>query len=292
MFVRSRHLPRGRQLVLVTAVALSLPGLPLSAASGDSKPVLISTARGQSGGWASLAELRKAAEQHNPKACAEYGAALLRGEDGAKQDVALAMMFLHEAATAGEPNAQFRLGKIYDDGEFAPQDYAKAFEYYSAAAKVGVPEAQYNLGVMYSSARGTKRDFVEGLAWLIVATKNGAGGDGEQKTREHLTQTKQQKQIAAAEQRAAAILKDPAAAASNAGPVTAESIVPKKTQAPARVDLGDANSPAKANVAAPAALPPSFSPSLAPVPPPPPSRVEVPAVGPTIEDSKNSSGQK
>lgn len=246
----------GRFLVGCALAALHLATV-LHADSGDSAPVVISRTAGKGGGWVSMAELKKAAEVHNPKACAQYGDALLRGDD-VKQDAAQAVMFLREAAEAGEPNAAFRLGKIYDDGEYAPQDFAKAFAYYGTAAGAGVVEAQYNLGVLYATGRGTKRDYVEGLAWLIVATKRGATGDGEQKTREQLTKIKLPQLITAAEQRAASIMKDPAMA--TAGIAPALPIAPPKTTAPAKVDFGgNAPKPGQVNIVAPAVKLPDLS---------------------------------
>ncbi|MFT3868683.1 MAG: tetratricopeptide repeat protein [Nibricoccus sp.] len=256
MFVK-RRLIANRRAILCVAAVFSATGLVQAADSADSAPVLISRTAGQGGGWSSIAELKKAAEAHNPRACAQYGDALLRG-DGVKQDTAQAMMFLREAFDAGEPNAAFRLGKIYDDGEHAPQDFAKAFSYYAIAAKAGVVEAQYNLGVLYVSARGTKRDYVEGLAWLIVATKKGATGEGEEKTREQMQKIKLGQLISAAEKRAAAILKDPSVAEVNFTPP--KPVAPANISPPAKVDLGDAPSkPGTVKVAPPSLALPDVS---------------------------------
>ena len=272
-----------RRAILCAAFVLSVTSSVFAADSGDSAPVLVSRTAGQGGGWTTIAEMKKAAEAHNPKACAQYGDALLRGDD-VKQDAAQGIMFLREAAETGEPNAAFRLGKIYDDGEHAPQDFAKAFAYYGTAAQAGVVEAQYNLGVLYASARGTKRDYVEGLAWLIVATKNGATGDGEQKTRAQLQKIKKPQLISEAEKRAAEIQKSPAAAASNLTP--AGPVAPPKQSAPTKVSLGgEKPAPVKISVAPPVTvLPPSFAPL-----PPPPGPTPAP---PTSENKEKSAGTK
>jgi hypothetical protein len=257
----------------------------LAAAPGDSAPQLLSTTGGKGhAGWSSLAELKKAADARNPQACAQYGDALLRG-DGVPPDTARALMYLRQAADLGEPNAFFRLGKIHDDGEFAPQDYAKALDYYTKAAKAGVAEAQYNLGVMYASAHGVKRDYVEGLAWLIVAASNGAPGDGASQVRERLNQTNRQQQIAAAEERAAEILKNPAAVTPRGTPSTTIA-APQKRPAPAKVDLGDAAPPAKVRITPPAPLLPPAGTNLG-IP-----RVPVPASPPPEKDGATSPEQK
>lgn len=249
-----------------------LSGMPALAAPDDSKPELVST----SGGWATTAELKKAAEAHDPRACALYGDALLRGED-VQQDAAQAMVFLREAVSLGEPNAAFRLGKIYDDGEHSPQDYAKAIDYYRLAAKAGVVEAQYNLGVLHVTGRGTKRDYVEGLAWLIVATKGGTSGDGEQKTREQIAKIKRPQYITAAERRAAEILKNPAASDQETSPITPGA--PGKTATPVKIEVVAPMAPQRIELA-PAATPPPLGPGLVapiipkrPEPPPAPGPV-------------------
>jgi len=236
MIADGQPVDRSRRIVISAAAGLLLFSSALVAASGDSAPVMLSSTGGKDGAhWSNMAELKKAAEANEPKACAQYGEALLRGDDVAK-DTAQAMLYLRLAADKGEPNAAFRLGKIYDDGEFTPKDYPKALDNYFVAAKVGVAEAQYNLGAMYVSARGVPRDFVEGLAWIIVATKNGSPPDGEQQVREQLRKTKQLQQIAAAEQRAAEILKDPSAVVLP-GTTASLAVTPPKPQAPAKIDL-------------------------------------------------------
>lgn len=250
-------------VAIVFLVALGAPVLS-AAAAGDSKPVVISTGKGN--GWSNIAELKKAAEAHNPKACSEYGDALVKGE-GVAQDLTHGIQFLQEAALGGEANAWFRLGKIYDDGDFVPQDFAKALNCYASAAGGGIVEAQYNLGVLYATGRGTKRDYVEGLAWLIVATKNGASGDGEQKTRAQLSKMRRLGDIALAEQRAVEILKNPLVAAGAA--TTTAPAQPKSALPPAKVEVAPVEKPG-----ALAPMLPVFGPSagggLAPTPPPEP----------------------
>ena len=232
-----------------------------AAKPSDSAPKLISTSGGKNGSrWSTVAELKKAADANDPKACAQYGDMLLRSDD-MPQDIPQAMAYLQKAMDGGEPNAAFRLGKIYYDGEFVPQDYARAFSFYSTAAKAGVIEAQYNLGVMYAGAHGVKRDYVEGLAWLIVATKNGAPGDGEKQVREQLIKTNRQKQIPSAEQRAAEILLDPKTAIQDGVPAVA--VTPQKAQAPAKVELGP-TAPAKITIAPPGAPMPDIGKNLGP----------------------------
>lgn len=257
MVANGLPLNRHRGALLCTAVFFLGFSALQAAENGNSAPQLLTTTGGKNGVHGSnTAELKKAADANDPKACAQYGEALLSG-NGVKQDVAQAMLYLRLAADGGEPNAAFRLGKIYDDGEFTPKDYTKAFDNYFMAAKAGVAEAQYNLGVMYASARGVPRDYIEGLAWLIVATQNGAPADGEKQVRERLQTTKRQQQIAAAEQRAAEISKNPAGV-TVPGRAAKSAPEPQKPQTPPRIDLENATVPAKIVVAPPAATTPDL----------------------------------
>jgi hypothetical protein len=195
-------------------IALLSPGLLLAAdatstkaksspKSADAAPELVSTTGGGKSKWSSVEEIKRAADQGDPAACAEYAILLEQGVQGVTADFPKALAYYTTAAKAGNRQSAFRLGTIYHDGLGVTQDYAKAFAYYQQAAYAGDSLAQYNVGSMLVSARGMKRDWIEGLAWVIVATKNGADADGEKQIRDRLG--KQPATIAAAEKRAAQI---------------------------------------------------------------------------------------
>jgi len=175
-------------------------------AAGDEKPQLMSrTGGGASNTWESPAALQKDAEAGKPAALAAFGEMLLSGDQVTK-DVPRGISMLERAAKEGQASAAFRLGKVYDDGELTQRDAPKALDYYRQAALAGVSEAQYNLGTLYINARGgVKRDLKEGLAWLIVATKHGADGEGEKQIRDRLKNGSRAQIIPAAEARAAEI---------------------------------------------------------------------------------------
>ncbi len=168
----------------------------------DAAPTLLSTTEAET--WSDVADLKQQADAGRPAAVEAYGEMLVLGEQVTK-DVPAGLALLEKAAASGRPNAAFRLGKVYDDGELVARDAPKALEMYRKAAQAGVAEAQYNLGAMLVSARGVRRDYKEGLAWLIVATKNGAAGEGEAQVRERLKATNRTKLITDAEARAAEI---------------------------------------------------------------------------------------
>ena len=165
----------------------------------DSAPVLMSRTGGGDS-WADLAELQQAAKKGNPKAEAQLGEMLLRGE-GIAKDEAGGIALIEKAARAGQSAAAFRVGMLLMNGDSGvAKDPVRALAYFRAAAAGGEAEAFYNIGAAYASARGVKRDYSEALGWLILARQHGANPSAEQALR---TQLKSQaKVIAAGEKRA------------------------------------------------------------------------------------------
>ncbi len=65
---------------------------------------------------------------------------------------------LHEAALAGDADAQEDLAICYSKGWGVKQDQVKAFQWYSLAAEQDHPNALHNLGLRYSSGKGVETD--------------------------------------------------------------------------------------------------------------------------------------
>ncbi|MGA9442588.1 MAG: tetratricopeptide repeat protein, partial [Methyloceanibacter sp.] len=61
-------------------------------------------------------------------------------------------------AEQGDPEAQFMLGRMYQEGRGVIQDHAEAVKWYRLSADKGQPFAQNNLGVMYKNGWGVKQD--------------------------------------------------------------------------------------------------------------------------------------
>lgn len=193
----------------LSLVFFSSAGLVARGVGPDVQPQIIA----KEARWKNVTELKRFAAQGDVLACLELGERLLHG-DGVPVDPAAAREFFAKAAAGGSGDAMFRLGKLHHDGTGGPRDFGAALDFYGQAARAGIPEAQHNIGAMLVSARGVRRDYVEGLAWLIVATKNGALSDAEQRTRARLE--KRPADIAKAEARAAELQQ--ALAAGTGGP--------------------------------------------------------------------------
>jgi len=77
-------------------------------------------------------------------------------------------------ATAGNPLAQYSLGKLYESGAGeVERDYTRAAQWYQRSADQGVLAAQNNLGLMYSQGRGVPRDTVRAVKLWTEAGTNG-----------------------------------------------------------------------------------------------------------------------
>jgi len=83
------------------------------------------------------------------------------------------LALLQREANAGNSEAQFELGKLYDAGSKLERDRAKAITWYSSAAKQGHRESQYRLAVAYIYGYGVERDSIKGEQWLTAAAKQG-----------------------------------------------------------------------------------------------------------------------
>jgi TPR repeat protein len=82
---------------------------------------------------------------------------------------------LNQRAMAGEGEAQFKLGEIYDIGQGAPQDFAQSLKWYDRAARRGNVGARRNLGVMFHAAKGVAQNYAEAAKWLRLAADQGDG---------------------------------------------------------------------------------------------------------------------
>jgi TPR repeat protein len=73
-------------------------------------------------------------------------------------------------AAAGDPEAQFTLGKNYEAGRSGlKRDYAEAANWYRKSAEQGNIYAQASLGILYHSGKGLPHDDLQSEVWLTVS---------------------------------------------------------------------------------------------------------------------------
>ncbi|MCX7100992.1 MAG: J domain-containing protein [Methylobacter sp.] len=74
-------------------------------------------------------------------------------------------------AKQGEAQAQFKVGVMYDKGQYVMQDYAQAVFWYLKAAEQGNSNARYNLAIKYQSGHGVAKDDVQAAYWYRKAAE-------------------------------------------------------------------------------------------------------------------------
>lgn len=85
-----------------------------------------------------------------------------------------------KAIAQNYPPALCRLAFIYENGGGSkyPKDPARALELYKHAASLGDSEGQYNIGRYYYDGIAVRKDLAQALKWYTAAADNG-DGDGE-----------------------------------------------------------------------------------------------------------------
>ncbi len=107
-----------------------------------------------------------------------FGVAAAELADGqaayGKADFATAVRLLRPLAEAGNAEAEFSLGDMYDKGQGVPQDFALAAKWYRKAADQGNAEAQRMLGIVYDLGRpDVRQDLAQAAFWYRKAADQG-----------------------------------------------------------------------------------------------------------------------
>ncbi len=116
---------------------------------------------------------REASDRADLKVRLKTAAMYLNGV-GVDRDVARAIEIYESAAAEEVAFAQYRLARIYLDGELLPPQPTTAFDWLLRAARLGFVDAQLELSRLYAEGRGTERNDVEAHKWLNLAASLGA----------------------------------------------------------------------------------------------------------------------
>ncbi len=82
-------------------------------------------------------------------------------------------LYCVRAAELGNAQAQYELGRLYDNGKEVLQDEEAALKLYTAAAEQGHVEAHYSLGWMLIEEGGVLQDNEAALKWWTRAAELG-----------------------------------------------------------------------------------------------------------------------
>jgi TPR repeat protein/ubiquitin-protein ligase len=80
---------------------------------------------------------------------------------------------VHQAAGAGDVQAQRSLGEFYFDGLGVQKDLSKAAMWWSKAAEYDDTEAQLGVGICHYYGQGVRQDRVKGAEWFRKAAEKG-----------------------------------------------------------------------------------------------------------------------
>lgn len=92
---------------------------------------------------------------------------------GAPPDPAAAFDWYRKAEAQGHPGATFAIAEMYDSGESPQADPAMAFFWYLKAAQRGHPGGQLLVGSYYMIGMLVEDDYARAFLWLTLASRQG-----------------------------------------------------------------------------------------------------------------------
>ena len=102
---------------------------------------------------------------------------LLEEGIGVEKNLIESLKLLKKAAELGDPNAQHRIGNLYESGEYGevlPKDHKEAMNWYKKSAEQGNHMGQYHYGAMLFDGYGVMgKNEKEGLKWIRLAAEQG-----------------------------------------------------------------------------------------------------------------------
>ena len=94
------------------------------------------------------------------------------GDSKYSRDQAFSQMTLKEllaVAEAGDAEAQYKLGVIYENGQGVEDNCMAAARWYKLSAEQGYAKAQFNLALLYKSGLGVTRNLQTAKHWMEQA---------------------------------------------------------------------------------------------------------------------------
>lgn len=167
---------------------------------------------------------------------AQFGLGLLYEQgQGVGRDLAAAAAWYARSAEQGSMRAQTQLGGMYARGDGVAEDWDQAIAWWLRAASQGSMRASFHLGQAYQFGSGVDRDYEQALQWYDLSAALGfsAATHQIQDINRHRKEAEESSALAAA---------DPAAVSSEAGSVILETAGALKTQAAAPLIALGANS--------------------------------------------------
>ncbi len=105
-----------------------------------------------------------------------YLGKMYQNGQGVEENYSRAWSWYKRAAGKNHSDSSFELARMYEKGQGVPQDWNEAGNWYLKAAKSGNVRAQARLGQMLIEGVGMARDIYEGTEWLQKAAEGGHAG--------------------------------------------------------------------------------------------------------------------
>jgi len=118
--------------------------------------------------------VRALAETGNSVAECNLGVAYQNGYGETQPDMAIAKEWFQRSSDQGNPDAQSRLGDMYEYGDGVKQNYTEAAKWYRKAAEQGGGWSQFILAEHYEHGSGVTQNDSEALKWYLRAAKQGS----------------------------------------------------------------------------------------------------------------------
>ncbi len=115
----------------------------------------------------------EAAAAGNPSEQFRMGVIYQYGYDGFRKDAAQSMAWYTRAAQQGLPAAQTELGRRYATGDITERDPAQAAKWFGHAADQGYPAAMTELGYLYQQGEGVAQDDAKAIGLFRRAAEAG-----------------------------------------------------------------------------------------------------------------------
>ena len=93
---------------------------------------------------------------------------------GVVPDPVTALQWYHKSADQNFANAQSQIGYLYQYGVGVPQDYVAALHWYGLAAAQGFKTAQFQLGYLTQHGMGAPKNYETALKWYRLAADQGS----------------------------------------------------------------------------------------------------------------------
>jgi hypothetical protein len=136
--------------------------------------------------YASARELAEpCAKEGNPECQFILGRLLENGLAGSK-DPGMAADWYRKAAEQGLAKARYNLGAMYYEGNGVPKDASAAALWFSRAASQNHALAQFNLAGLYASGEGVTRNIAEARRWYTEVADKAADKELAQDARDAL----------------------------------------------------------------------------------------------------------